>query len=85
MGLLPGGRLALVPKSIKRRCRRLIRVASKGVCTDVAAITEHPRKCKGSGPSGVAPWHAGKRRGLVFALCRTVTTIRRIDAASGDG
>lgn len=85
MGLLPGGRLALGPKSIKRRCRRLIRVASKGVCTDVAAITEHPRKCKGSGPSGVAPWHAGKTCSLALSFRCATVPIRRIDAASGRG
>lgn len=46
MGLFFGHRLASVLKNIKRRFRRFIRVASKGVCTDVAAIDERPRKSK---------------------------------------
>lgn len=49
MGLLSGRRLAPVPKNIKRRFRRLIRVASKGVCTDGRAIAEQPAECKRSG------------------------------------
>lgn len=46
MELFSGCLLLPVPKNIKRRFRRSIRVASKGVCTDVAAIDEQMRECK---------------------------------------
>ncbi len=78
MGLFFGHRLASVLKNIKRRFRRFIRVASKGVCTDVAAIDEQPRDCK---HLRLKP---EQRAVLACSLCRDRARRRQAFGPAGD-